>query len=291
MKKVDKYFITVVVCFLILSVLVLYFFGAFDYYFSQESEKFWHNLHSKFNPSGIIGLWFGVLGSILLFAGVVLYSIRKRFKRFKKYGAMKHWLNMHLICCTLGPILIVYHTSFKFGGLVSISFWSMVFVFISGVFGKFIYTQIPRSIKGELLSFDEIEKINRELTEKLLNEYKFNNKVLKDLEKLSSPDIYKKKSLSRAILILFQNIFMYRRKMYLLKKEVRTIDDSVNRIELLRLAKSKIIFSRKIGLLSISQRILKKWRQAHINFTIIMFVILVIHIFITLLYGYNLTLI
>lgn len=290
MQKVNRYFIIVVASFIVLSVLVLFFFGAFDYYFSDETEKFWHGLHKNFNPSGIIGLWFGVLGSILLFAGVVLYAIRKRFKRFRKYGSMKQWLNMHLICCTVGPILILYHTSFKFGGLVSISFWSMVFVFISGVFGKFIYTQIPRSIKGELLSFDEIEKINKGLTEKLLIEYKFNDKVLKDLEKLSSPDIYKKKSLTRAIVILFQNIFLYRRKLYRLKKEIRKVDDSVDRIELLRLAKSKIIFSRKIGLLSISRRILKNWRSAHINITVIMFIVLVVHIFVTLLYGYNLSL-
>tara|TARA_R110001583_G_scaffold114876_1_gene265312 strand:+ start:17413 stop:18231 length:819 start_codon:yes stop_codon:yes gene_type:complete len=271
-------------------VAVLLLFGGFDYYFSDDTEKFWHTLHKKFNPAGIIGLWFGVLGSVLLFAGVVLYSIRKRFKKFRKYGSMKQWLNMHLICCTVGPILILYHTSFKFGGLVSVSFWSMVFVFISGIFGKFYYTQIPRSIKGELLSYDEIEKKNRELTAKLLNEYKLKNKVLQDLEKLSSPEMYKKKSLVRLIIILFKNIFFHKRKLALLEKEIKNVDDSFDRVKFLKLAKAKIIFSRKIGLLNISRRVLKNWRQAHINFTIIMFIILVIHIFITLLYGYNLVL-
>ncbi|MBN1199798.1 MAG: hypothetical protein JXA23_10635 [Bacteroidales bacterium] len=38
---------------------------------------------------------------------------------------------------------MLFHTSFKFGGLVAISFWSMAAVFFSGIIGRFIYIRIP----------------------------------------------------------------------------------------------------------------------------------------------------
>ena len=53
-----------------------------------------------------------------------------------KINRSKHWLEFHIFLCTVGPLLVLYHTAFKFGGIVSVSFWSMVLVVLSGVAGK-----------------------------------------------------------------------------------------------------------------------------------------------------------
>jgi len=81
---------------------------------------------------------------------------RKRYRYLYRFGILKHWLEFHIFLCTLGPILVLFHTAFKFGGLVAISFWSMVAVFLSGIIGRFIYIQIPRAIDGRELSDDEV---------------------------------------------------------------------------------------------------------------------------------------
>ena len=39
---------------------------------------------------------------------------------------------MHLFCGVVGPVLVTFHTSFKFNGLVSVAYWSMVIVMLSG---------------------------------------------------------------------------------------------------------------------------------------------------------------
>ena len=63
------------------------------------------------------------------------------------------------------------YTAFKFGGIISIGFWSMTAVVISGIVGRFIYLQIPRSIQGKELSIDDLENLDGEINNKLRKEY------------------------------------------------------------------------------------------------------------------------
>ena len=67
----------------------------------------------------------------------------------------------------MGPFLILFHTTFKFGGIVAVSFWSMVAVFLSGIIGRYIYLQIPRSIEGQELTLLELEDQKIEMNKQL----------------------------------------------------------------------------------------------------------------------------
>ena len=80
-----------------------------------------------------------------------------------RLGILKYWLEFHIFLCTLGPIMVLFHTAFKFGGLVAVSFWSMVAVFLSGIVGRFIYIQIPRSIEGRELSLSEVRDMKTDI--------------------------------------------------------------------------------------------------------------------------------
>jgi hypothetical protein len=108
---------------------------------------------------------------------------------------------------------VLFHTSFKFGGLVAVSFWSMVAVFVSGIIGRFIYILIPRTIEGRELSLNEVRKMNSGL-----NEEEIEGKIQR-LEKL-------------------QNLFKY-------------------------------------------------WHVAHLPFAIIMLIIMLIHVVVTITFGYR----
>ncbi len=63
--------------------------------------------------------------------------------------------------------MVLYHTAFKFGGIVAVSFWSMVAVVLSGVVGRFLYVQIPHTIQGQEISLKELNQINENLTSHL----------------------------------------------------------------------------------------------------------------------------
>lgn len=70
------------------------------------------------------------------------------WKRRQSVGGQKAnltwWLDTHIFLGLMGPTLILFHCNFKVRGLVSISFWSMVIVFVSGVVGRYFYVQLLR---------------------------------------------------------------------------------------------------------------------------------------------------
>ena len=67
----------------------------------------------------------------------------------------------------VGPILVTLHTSFKFNGLVSVAFWSMALVVISGFVGRYLYVRIPKTLNGSFLGMEAIRARVRELGEAL----------------------------------------------------------------------------------------------------------------------------
>ena len=101
--------------------------------------------------------------------GVALYMARKRIRALARLGRLKHWLEFHIFLCTLGPFLVLLHTSFKFGGIVSIAFWSMVAVVASGVFGRYVYVWIPKTLGGQFLSLRELHGETGELLASLVS--------------------------------------------------------------------------------------------------------------------------
>lgn len=269
----------------ILSVVLLTVNG-FNYYITPLDERFFAANHEMLKPSGIIGHGLGIVGSLMMVLGVAVYMIRKRVRKFVGLGLLKHWLEFHIFLCTVGPILVLYHTAFKFGGLVAVSFWSMVAVVISGVIGKFIYVQIPRTIQGRELDIKELNEINDQLTLKLRRDYCVSEEVLMKIEELSSVERYNKISLMQSLNVIASEYFTTRLILRRLKKEIRTpgrdhLPESINVI------KDKLILSRRIGLYRSMQKLFKYWHVAHLPFAMVMFFIMVVHIAVTILFGYK----
>lgn len=119
-----------------------------------------------------MGHGLGIIGSALMIIGVFTYMARKRQRSLMRLGVLKHWLEFHIFMCSLGPIMVLFHTAFKFGGLVAISFWSMVAVFLSGIIGRFIYIQIPRTVEGRELSLSEVKDMKGDIGDILNMSYK-----------------------------------------------------------------------------------------------------------------------
>src|SRR5664280_335642 len=154
-KTAHKLFISILVAIVIISLIALTYKGI-AYYRTSLEERFYKTDNNLLKPSGFLGHGFGIVGSFLMVTGVIIYMARKRYRIFSRLGILKHWLEFHIFLCTLGPILVLFHTAYKFGGLVAISFWSMVAVFLSGIVGRFIYLQIPHTIEGQELSLNDI---------------------------------------------------------------------------------------------------------------------------------------
>ncbi|RPI73970.1 MAG: hypothetical protein EHM47_04875, partial [Ignavibacteriales bacterium] len=120
-----------------IAVSILLAINGYTYYSTPVEERFFQEGHKMLKPSGTLGHGLGILGTFMMILGVSVYMIRKRARRFFNWGYLKYWLEFHIFLCTVGPMLVLYHTSFKFGGIVAVSFWSMAAVVFSGVIGRF----------------------------------------------------------------------------------------------------------------------------------------------------------
>ena len=125
------------------SAIVLFTFAALtyfgnSYYKLPVSERPFHEYYEVLKPSGFIGHGLGIVGTLLIIIGLFGYMARKRMKIFARFGVLKYWLELHIFLCTLGTVMVLFHTTFKFGGIISVGFWSLVIVWVSGVILRFL---------------------------------------------------------------------------------------------------------------------------------------------------------
>jgi len=247
-------------------------YTGYTYYDTALEERFYHPRHNWFKPSGIYGQGLGIFGTLLILIGVVLYIARKRYNFLGKYIRLKYLLEFHIFLCTLGPILVLFHTAFKFGGIVSVAFWSMVAVVVSGVIGRFIYNQIPRTIEGRELTLNELTHSKTNLAVVLHQNFKLETNTIDIVTSLMSEE----------------NTMENSKKLGYLRKVLSRKDlPKIERKGILKLVRQEIKLSKKIARLQIMQRLFKYWHVAHMPFALIMLVIVIIHIAVTLAFGYK----
>ncbi len=286
-KTVHRIYIALFVLICVFTAVVLGVYG-FKYYTAPVEERFFLPQNELLKPSGFIGHGAGIIGSFLMIVGVLVYMIRKRVKAFFKFGYLKYWLEFHIFLCTLGPILVLYHTAFKFGGIVAVSFWSMVAVVLSGVIGRFLYVQIPHTIQGQMVGMGELNAQSEELSHRLKTEFLIPADVFESIEAFSSYQKYKRVKVKTGFLFLLRDYIGTKNVIKNLKHELNSAGvPRVQRKKIIRAAKSKLIISRRIGLLHTMQKLFKYWHVVYLPFAVTMFVIMVVHIAVEVVFGYR----
>ncbi|MBP6825822.1 MAG: hypothetical protein KA165_04585 [Saprospiraceae bacterium] len=281
-----RLYISMLVTIVVFVTLVLAYEG-YAYYSTSLEERFYHPDHNNFKPSGIFGHGLGIVGTLLILIGVFSYIARKRYKSLARFGRLKYWLEFHIFLCTLGPIMVLFHTAFKFGGLVSISFWSMVAVVASGVIGRFIYIQIPRTIEGRELSLSEVKEMKGNVGEVLKGAYQLDEAGMNFL--LESTKVRTWAGGEGALLTRIINKYFEDRKTIRTVKKILRGNNLPNGhvIRVTQLIKSEISLNNRIERLLTMQKLFKYWHVAHLPFAIIMLIIMVVHVAVTLAFGYR----
>ncbi len=134
-------------------------------------------------PAGeLLGHGIGVLGFVLMLMTETLYSFRKRSRR-AHWGRMSNWLSFHIFTGITGPFMVLLHTSWKFNGLAGVVTLMMLVVVASGVFGRYLYTAIPRTADGNEAQREIVEANIRALEKELQRNNQLHSKALNRLEK------------------------------------------------------------------------------------------------------------
>jgi len=284
-KLIHRLSIAIYVLIVLAAIVLIGYYGS-SYYQLNIEERFYHADHQILKSSGLIGHGLGIIGSMLILVGVFLYMARKRIALFSRIGVLKYWLEFHIFLCVLGPVLVLYHTAFKFGGLVAISFWSMVAVVLSGIIGRFIYIQIPRTIEGRELSLKEVRGAKTDLGELLRKEYDLEEESFQLI--VSSLDDEAETSSRLLVIRLIKKMRQDRRAYKRIDSELRKNQlTRPERLKIKRLVINEIVLNRKIGRLAYMQRLFEYWHVAHLPFALVMLIILVVHVVVTIVFGYK----
>lgn len=110
-----------------------------------------------YRAGSTLGYNLGLTGGLMMLS-LLLYPLRKRFAFARSWGPLKHWFRIHMIFGVAGPLLILFHSTFRIGSMnARVALYSMLLVATSGVVGRFVYRHIHSGLYGSKLSLVEAE--------------------------------------------------------------------------------------------------------------------------------------
>jgi len=284
-QTVHRIYIFTLASIVLLTFLFLAYKG-FDYYTTSLEERFYNADHALLKPSGLLGQGLGIIGTLLILIGVFGYMAKKRYKFLSRLGRLKYWLEFHIFLCSLGPVMILFHTAFKFGGIVSIAFWSMLAVVLSGVIGRFIYIQIPRTIEGRALSLNEVKQTKSNIGDFLKGSMQLDEISYKTV--LEATQIQNQGAEGNLFTRIVQKYFEDKKTIRRVKKVLR--QNNLPRASIKKvttLIKDELSLNNRIERLQTMQNLFKYWHVAHLPFALIMLIIMVVHVCVTVALGYT----
>ncbi len=242
-----------------------------DYYSLPLDLRPHHPDFRSLRPAGTVGHGLGIVGSLQILL-LLLYSLRKRWHGLAGKGHIARWLDGHIFLGISGPLLVTLHTSLKVQGLVAVSYWSMMAVALSGVFGRYLYLQLPRNVLGEAMTIEQIQ-LQLEEADRLLREaHGLDARTMSTLATATTAS----GSLWRLPL---SNMLLGMR----LRKQL----PAGASMTVLAAAKARVLLGRRILFHNRIRELFHYWHVIHKPFAYLMLVIMVIHVAVTVALGYR----
>ena len=278
-------------------VLVIGGYG-YDYYLLGAAQRPFSPKHELLRPSGSIGIKLGMLG-VLMFFLIYLYPLRKKWGWLGRQGNSRHWLDFHIVLGTAAPVIIAFHSSFKFGNIAGMAFWSMMMVTLSGFVGRYLYSQIPRGLSAAELSKKELEEREEAMRRDLEEQKRTFGFSVDALYHLPTPQRVASTSLVGTVLSMFLIDFKRPFKaswvrlhqagfgpwLFSLCGLLPTRDHKLERA--IRVTQMHSTLSKHILFLSRTQRVFQLWHVIHRPFSYAFAILAILHIAIALFMGYR----
>ena len=263
----------------IAATLALAVNGA-GYYILGAGDRVLSPHHAQLKPGGTIGIAMGISGTAMILA-IFLYPIRKRWKWLSKKGKTKHWLDYHILMGLTAPVVITFHSAFKFRGVAGLAYWSMMAVMASGIVGRYFYGRIPRKLGEAEMSFDEAERLRAALAEQIAEQRVLPREELDSLLALPSKDEVQRMPLLKALAVIVALDVRRGYRSWRLRRHA-----SAELKQALAAASRQAALSKDVLFLSKVKRLFHAWHVIHRPFSYSLAVLAVLHIFVVTFLGY-----
>lgn len=261
--------------------------SGLDFYLLPLDQRAYSPLVDQWGPTGLWGQGLGIVGTAMMTAGVVGYMLRKRIGFLQSAGSLRHWLQVHIFLCTLGPYFVMLHTTFKFGGIISVAFWSMAVVVASGVFGRYVYARIPKTIQGRFLDLEAVIERSRALIDTLHERTGIAADEIRALLE-GDPVPARAPGLVGSLALAMRSDVEGRRTRREVRRFLRARSVPADlHAGFLDLAAQQHRLRRQALLLHPFQRLFRYWHVVHLPLAVTMFVILGVHVAVAVAFGYT----
>ncbi len=268
----------------LITAWVLLDLGGREYYGTDLAVRAYAPAHRLLRPSGPGGQSFGLVGTVLMVMPFA-YMARKRLSAMRGAGTLKHWLELHLFCGIVGPVLVTFHTSFKFNGIIAAAYWSMVTVMLSGFVGRYLFVRIPRSIRGNELTRAELDERAHELHDQLALSVA-SDRLMREVEAFEAtvvPDDTSRRSLAEQL--TGDILFGRRLRTFVNHLEAEGVPPGV-RDEIARVTRERVRLLRALFHLERTKALFQLWHVFHLPLVYLLLVIAAVHIALSLYMGY-----
>ena len=264
------------------AVVGLLFVNGAGYYRTPLVERAHHEGYWTWKAGGSLGHKLGVVGSSMMVL-MLGYSLRKRVAALRRLGALSRWLDVHIFLGVFGPLLVVLHSGFKVQGLVALSFWSMIVVASSGVLGRYLYLQIPRTRAGEALALAEIEKQDRELSQRLRASFGLDDAQLERIDALVA--VPERSGLVLGFVRMVVGQLRLRAALAAFARGFQGVPRPLY-CDFERVVQQKALVRRRILLWDRAHELFHYWHVMHKPFALVMYLFMVVHVAVAVMTGY-----
>ncbi|HET7499418.1 MAG TPA: 4Fe-4S binding protein [Kofleriaceae bacterium] len=226
-----------------------------------------------------LALTCGYLGTALMVLSMA-YLLQRRLGWFHRTATNQFWLDVHLMTGIVGPMFIALHSALRLTTWVSIPFWSMVCVVISGVVGRYLYTLVPSLTSKHDL---EILEHRRAITELATDQPAAGDHAYQvmDREARRSAAAWEIGLIPLLAWVLADDV----RRMWTRRRDRRALTRLAPRRIARQIARHidrVVFFERRKELAPRGKALLRSWKRVHIPFSIVLLVTMLAHIAIAL---------
>lgn len=227
--------------------------------------------------SGLIGHSIGIVGFLLMIFTETLYSIRKRSRR-RPIGKMSDWLKFHIFTGIVGPYMVLLHSAWNFKGLAGITMLLTSLIVLSGFFGRYIYTAVPRTAQGAIIERDELENQLR------LAESKLNKRLKMRAQAEARPESNRRSGGALPLLLrgLDDMLDAINKRLILRRLPAK---ERATAAEIFALERRRRQLNRQIDSLAAARRLMSLWHALHVPLGMTLFLFAFIHIGAALYYA------
>lgn len=277
---------------LILSIaagVALWIYGA-SFYTTNPWDRPEHPQHDLLRSSGLGGHGLGLLGTFIILINLS-FLVRRHVKAFRRFGALRTWMDSHVITGLLGPLLIVFHSAFHPRSTVAIiSAASLGVLVVTGIVGRFIYAMVPHTVAGAEMGRADLEKRLAAASEHLAAFLTKEDPLWARMDALSRrPRVIPKTKIGCLLMLpwylMSATLVRLRlRSVVWAARQVFPASDSQAIVDI----RDMVVIRERLHTLQVYRELLRWWRGMHRIFAVSMIVTVIIHVGVVLYFGYGL---